>query len=189
MAKMTLPTNFLDDIMSASMNGKRQYEMINNPNGTVSFVDVTEYDQVGSTFGGGQINQTNTAVNGLGDDLGGCSFEQEGEDFFIVGADAVRKKLGSQVVLLGIVTSAETFDLSGYAGYKNFELDKNILGYVSGSYDQSTGELTVDETEVSGEVTISGHGYIMDGDIMRTGNGQMTGTATLAYPKSVYLVY
>lgn len=27
--------------------------------------------------------------------LDGCSFEQDGEDFYIVGADSVRKKLGS----------------------------------------------------------------------------------------------
>lgn len=30
----------------------------------------------------------------LNDNLGGCSIEQDGEDFYIVGADAVRKKLG-----------------------------------------------------------------------------------------------
>lgn len=31
----------------------------------------------------------------LNDKFGGCSFEQDGEDFYIVGADSVRKKLGS----------------------------------------------------------------------------------------------
>lgn len=31
----------------------------------------------------------------LNNKLGNCSLEQEGNDFFIVGADAVRKKLGS----------------------------------------------------------------------------------------------
>ena len=31
----------------------------------------------------------------LSSDLGGCSFEQEGDNFYVVGADAVRKKLGS----------------------------------------------------------------------------------------------
>lgn len=30
----------------------------------------------------------------LNDKFGGCTFEQEGNDFYIVGADAVRKKLG-----------------------------------------------------------------------------------------------
>ena len=31
----------------------------------------------------------------LSRDLGGCSLEQNGEDFYVVGADSVRKKLGS----------------------------------------------------------------------------------------------
>ena len=34
-------------------------------------------------------------IDGLSRDLGGCSLEQDGVDFYIVGADAVRKKLGS----------------------------------------------------------------------------------------------
>ncbi len=63
MAKATLPVNFQDDILNASMNGKRRYRMTQNSDGTVSFEDVTDYDQVGNNFGGAQINQTNAAVN------------------------------------------------------------------------------------------------------------------------------
>ena len=36
-----------------------------------------------------------TIETALNNKLGNCSLEQEGNDFFIVGADAVRKKLGS----------------------------------------------------------------------------------------------
>lgn len=63
MAKAILPTNFQDDILNASMGGKRRYRLINNTDGTVSLEDVTTYDQVGSNFGAGQTNQTNAAVN------------------------------------------------------------------------------------------------------------------------------
>ena len=63
MAKNTLPEDFKDDILSESMNGRRRYQMISNADGTVSFVDVTEYSQVGSNFGQAQINATNVAVN------------------------------------------------------------------------------------------------------------------------------
>lgn len=35
-----------------------------------------------------------TNIDALNSDLGGCSLEQDGVDFYIVGADAVRKKLG-----------------------------------------------------------------------------------------------
>lgn len=63
MAKPILATNFKDDIMQESMNGKRRYRMVNNTDGTVSFEDATDYEQVGNTFGAGQINATNEAVN------------------------------------------------------------------------------------------------------------------------------
>ena len=63
MAKNTLPEDFKDDILAESMNGRRRYQMISNADGTVSFVDVTEYSQVGSDFGQAQINATNVAVN------------------------------------------------------------------------------------------------------------------------------
>lgn len=37
--------------------------MIQNTDGTISFEDVTIYDQVGNEFGAGKVNQTNQAVN------------------------------------------------------------------------------------------------------------------------------
>lgn len=62
MAKNVLPVDFQDDILAESMNGRRKYQMITNSDGTVSFVDVTEYTQVGSNFGQAQVNATNEAV-------------------------------------------------------------------------------------------------------------------------------
>lgn len=67
MAKSTLPVNYQDDILNSAMSGKRRFRMINNSDGTVSFEDVTTYDQVGSNFGAGQINATNAAVNAAPD--------------------------------------------------------------------------------------------------------------------------
>lgn len=63
MAKITLPTNYVDDIMNTSVEGKRKYRMFYNDDNTVSFEDVTPYDQVGTDFGAGDINATNQAVN------------------------------------------------------------------------------------------------------------------------------
>lgn len=60
-----LPTNYLDDILAQSMNGKRKYR-ITRADGTFEEVileDVSEYEQVGSNFGAGDINKTNQAVN------------------------------------------------------------------------------------------------------------------------------
>ena len=63
MARPILATDFKDDIMQDTMNGKRRYKMVNNTDGTVSFEDVTDYEQVGNAYGAGQINATNEAVN------------------------------------------------------------------------------------------------------------------------------
>lgn len=63
MAKPILSTNYKDDILNVSTDGKRKYRMNYNDDGTVSFDDVTPYDQEGSNFGAGDINLTNEAVN------------------------------------------------------------------------------------------------------------------------------
>lgn len=60
-----LPTNYYDDILSESMNGKKKFR-ITYRNGTteeVTIEDISEYDQYGSKFGAGDINKTNQAVN------------------------------------------------------------------------------------------------------------------------------
>ena len=67
MAKETLSTDYKDDVLASAMDGKRRYNMIQNSDGTVSFEDVTDYTQVGSTFGAAQINATNEAVNNAAD--------------------------------------------------------------------------------------------------------------------------
>ena len=127
MAKQVLPTNFMDDILNESMNGKRRWTITQNDDGTYTLEDATTYDQLGNTFGQAQVNEMNKAINESVDqarviddyktlaavnqngfvpgakpvaqlisDLGGCSLEQEGGNFYIVGADSVRKKLGDQ---------------------------------------------------------------------------------------------
>ena len=59
MADITLKTDYKDDVLDTSVNERRKYQMIQNGDGTVSFVDVTEYSQVGDSFGGADINATN----------------------------------------------------------------------------------------------------------------------------------
>lgn len=126
MAKQVLPTNFIDDILNESMNGKRRWTITQNDDGTYTLEDATTYDQLGNTFGQAQVNAMNKAINESVDqarviddyktlaavnqdgfvpgakpvaqlisDLGGCSLEQEDGNFYIVGADSVRKKLGN----------------------------------------------------------------------------------------------
>ena len=59
-----LRTDYKDDVLDTSVNTQRKYQMITNADNTVSFVDVTEYTQVGDTFGAVDVNALNEAVNG-----------------------------------------------------------------------------------------------------------------------------
>lgn len=59
---MALSTNFQDDVL-ASSNSKRKYNMIHNPDGTVSFEDVTVYSQEGSDFGAKEVNEEREEIN------------------------------------------------------------------------------------------------------------------------------
>ena len=162
MAKQVLPTNFMDDILNESMNGKRRWIITQNDDGTYTFEDATTYDQLGNTFGQAQVNEMNKAINESVDqarviddyktlaavnqngfvpgakpvaqlisDLGGCSFEQDGENFYVVGADAVRKKL----------TGNDIYEIAynegnGWAGKGTIQLDvTNIPDYAALSLD------------------------------------------------------
>ena len=60
---MALRTDYKDDILDISKNEKRKYNMITNPDGTVSFEDVTVYSQVGDTFGAADVNTITVALN------------------------------------------------------------------------------------------------------------------------------
>lgn len=70
-------------------------------------------------------------IDALSRDLGGCSFEQDGVDFYIVGADAVRKKL----------TGNDIYEIAynegnGWAGKGTIQLDvTNIPDYATLSLD------------------------------------------------------
>lgn len=112
MAKANLPVNFKDDILKENMNGKRRFNMIQNSDGTVSFEDVTEYTQVGSTFGAAQINATNEAVNNAADASKIIdsleTIKANTQSGYIAGALAV-KELNSNL-------SGKTFRFTGNSG-------------------------------------------------------------------------
>lgn len=65
MAIAKLKTNFQDDIINALVNEDRQFEMIQNTNGTVTLKDVTAYEQIGNNYGAQEINLANSTVNQL----------------------------------------------------------------------------------------------------------------------------
>ena len=170
MAKATLPTNFKDDILASSMGSKRRYNVINNSDGTISLEDVTDYTQVGSTFGAAQINATNAAANAAADTSKIIddydTLMANTQAGYMAGALAV-KELNSNLKpqILSNVSRSTTgstnlksvFDISGlYSNYKNITIDNIIVKVktfkVAGtseftwvfSYDQTSGKITVD---------------------------------------------
>lgn len=69
-----LKTNYKDDVLDTSKNEKRKFRMIQNEDGTVSFEDVTEYTQIGDTFGAADVNMTNEEINALNEGSG-CAYK------------------------------------------------------------------------------------------------------------------
>lgn len=57
-----LQANYQDDILNASMAGKRRYKQTTNTDGTISLDDVTTYDQVGTDFGASDVNNIVRAI-------------------------------------------------------------------------------------------------------------------------------
>lgn len=67
---MVLLTNFKDDILDTEVNELRKYQMIENSDGTYSFIDVTTYSQEGSSYGAKEVNEERQAINQLMDGSG-----------------------------------------------------------------------------------------------------------------------
>ncbi len=56
-------------------------------------------------------------IDAINSNFGGCSFEQEGDDFYITGADAVRKKLGSfDIDSISVRSKSETLTFNSASG-------------------------------------------------------------------------
>ncbi len=168
MAKANLPVNFKDDILKENMNGKRRFKMIQNTDGTVSFEDVTDYKQVGSTFGAAQINATNEAVNNAADaskimdDLE--TIKANTQSGYIAGALAVKAlssnlrkitKLNKSVGVTSAGVTSANIKITEYTNYKNITIDNIFVQFtrlasypgtnqnMTYSYNASTGTLTI----------------------------------------------
>lgn len=146
MAKNVLPVDFQDDILAESMNGRRKYQMITNSDGTVSFVDVTEYTQVGSNFGQAQVNATNEAVNESADknkiiddkdDL--VANSQAGMMAGALAVKAIREELNQNLnteyeKILEITDLTGAGIIPGFRNYKEFVIMISASGYITSHY-------------------------------------------------------
>lgn len=67
-----------------------------------SLTEVDAATQQNTIAGALALKEANSALKETNSNLGGCSFEQEGNDFYITGADSVRKKLGRTGTIAGV---------------------------------------------------------------------------------------
>ena len=71
------------------------------------------------------ISKLDKLSNNIEDKLGGCSIEQDGSDFYIVGADSVRKKLGEPIFKKVSNVNPSSTSIPGYCKF-----DTGIKGKV-----------------------------------------------------------
>lgn len=152
---MALKTNFTDDILSESMNGKRQYNVTENSNGTKSLEDVTDYQSVGSTFSAKDMNETNAAVNQAYDDMGD---EFNPEVDYAVGDYTIRN---NKVWKFTTAHPAGAWDESHVKATKILsearELTENLTSVI-GFPDYSNSEMLI--TNKKGSGTIAENGWL-----------------------------
>lgn len=150
---MALKTNFTDDILSESMNGKRQYNVTENSNGTKSLEDVTDYQSVGSTFSAKDMNETNAAVNQAYDDMGD---EFNPEVDYAVGDYAIRN---NKVWKFTTAHPAGAWDESHVKATKILSEARELtekLTSVIGFPDYSNSEMLITNKKGSGTITENG---------------------------------
>lgn len=113
-----LKTNYVDDVLDTTKNQLRKYQQIQNDGGTVSFVDVTEYTQVGTSFGAKDINDTNAAINDVNGNLTYSTEETicgkwiDGRKIYRV-VKQVTSNINTNIVALSLPTASRVIDIKG----------------------------------------------------------------------------
>lgn len=149
-----LRTDYEDDVLDTEVNELRKYQMIQNEDGTVSFEDVTEYAQVGDSFGSEILNQivakiTTDVIDALADVLANT------EEGVLVGANAVKElKNTLQSAIDDKASTASLIELTNTVNAKvtnNFTASRVLASNQSGKAVASA--VTVTELGYLGGVT------------------------------------
>ena len=107
-------------------DGKNMQTKVGAINGITSSTTANSTDIAASAnLVNTRCNELSNNINTTSSKLGGCSFEQDGNAFYIVGADSVRKKLGNDNVRIFTLSlpnadGAYTLDNLDLAGDPNF---------------------------------------------------------------------
>lgn len=173
-----LLTNFKDDILAESMEGRRRYQMITNEDGTVSFVDVTEYEQIGSEFGQAEVNAIHREINrkfDSGDVVDPLAAEESGfaADAKLTG-DALREVSAKSThieagqIKTAFSNSPRTYTITFKAPFKN----------VSVAISTNSGSLSVDTRSRIKSVSATGFQFYTYSNESAASNGSVYWIAT-----------
>lgn len=211
-----LRTDYKDDVLDTTVNTQRKYQMTTNEDGTVSFTDVTEYVQVGDSFGAADVNGMNEAVNSCfqsvsdGKALVASAITDKGvstavDATFETMAENIGQISKGKCIYLGVGTSFNVQSVCANNGldYKKLTNSNFIVGAsggggtsitntsASGYYNNpvaSVGGFTVSRSynASTGVLTISGNGQTVTAKL--TGNDS-TRSTTQGITVFAYLVY
>lgn len=101
-----LKDNYQDDVLDSEKNQLRKYNMIQNDDGTVSFVDATVYSQIGDNFGAKDINDIVARIGEV----------SKAENIDYDGDKSVQGAIDECVRTLGYTVSKNQLKLSGSVG-------------------------------------------------------------------------
>lgn len=161
---MSLKTDFKNDILDVSMDGKRRYRMIENSDGTVSFVDATTYTELGNNYGANEINEQNTAINKINTDLAQLR-EEVNMGKQLDYSNAVDIPLSSNKINFTVPNDGEIF-------YGNF--------FIRDANHTSDAYISINDTAVdSGQSHASGIEYFTNTSIRKVSKGDIVKTEQL----------
>lgn len=122
MSWVLLPTDFTDAVWS----GLKKYTQVDNPDGTVSFQDVTQYSQKEkSFFGAYHANRMNEALNAIMAALeGGTDLYEVFQNFFstqqqLFKAEADKKQDDMTIYIAGIESQGDALVLELKTNYRS----------------------------------------------------------------------
>lgn len=162
---MALSTDFKDDILNESVNEKRKYNMITNDDGTVSFEDVTEYSQTGSSFGANEVNEEREAINSATQIIGDEDISDIG-DGTVTGAIAeLNDTFTTRIGNVGISAGTTVVSLSADIIYRRVVTlsDINDIFGVSDSSNNNTAVFVANGDYNANSAIIVGTGYYDNG--------------------------
>ena len=121
-----LKTDYKDDILDTSQNTRRKYQMVDNGDGTVSFVDVTEYIQQGDSFGADDTNATNTKVNALESDIDEINDKLTCESYEATGGITIANAISNWIAQANMSvgeTRRVDIEFSGASGHPHYIIE------------------------------------------------------------------